>query len=236
MAALTELASAGCITRARRRRSVSISRYDRRVVHAGPFSHLPRPLTAAMRDELAILSKRLGTPITRDVPLDAIAFDPVGNPSRFAEVCMVVRRPAGTVLLSTKSFYPRGAFRLPTGGIDRDEPILDALMRETNEETGLLPEPRRFLAALTYLDGPGGPPVFHTFAFLLDDVTGAPVIPLDEHEQIESYVEAAVDELPRVADRLDRIRRDGAPGITNWDAWGRFRAHVHRVVHETLSH
>src|SRR5258707_14636393 len=157
-------------------------------VHVGPFSHLPRPLTAPMRDELAVLSKRLGTPITRDVALDDIAFDPVGNPSRFAEVCMVVRRPAGTVLLSIKTFYPRGAFRLPTGGIDRDEPILEALIRETLEETGLRLEAQRFLARLTYLDGPGGPPVFHSFAFLLDDPSGAPIVPLDEHEQLESYI------------------------------------------------
>src|SRR5258707_2357651 len=79
-------------------------------VHAGPFSHLARPLTAPMRDELAVLSKRLGTPITRDVPLDDIAFDPVGNPSQFAEACMVVRTPAVTYLLSIKTFYPRCAF------------------------------------------------------------------------------------------------------------------------------
>jgi 8-oxo-dGTP pyrophosphatase MutT (NUDIX family) len=187
-----------------------------------------------MRREIDALARRLGTPITRDVPLDDIAFDPVGNPSRFAEVCMVVRRPTGNVLLSIKRFYPRGAYRLPTGGIDRDEPILAALVRETHEETGLDPEPRRFLAALTYLDRPGGPPVFHTFAFLLDDTTGAPVTPLDEHEQIESYVEVPVDELPHVAERLERIPADGAPGIPNWDAWGRFRAHVHRAVHEGL--
>jgi 8-oxo-dGTP pyrophosphatase MutT (NUDIX family) len=188
-----------------------------------------------MRREIEALAGRFGTPITRDVPLDDIAFDPVGNPSRFAEVCMVVRRPTGNVLLSIKTFYPRGAYRLPTGGIDSDEPILDAVLRETLEETGLTVDVERFLAALTYRDGPSGPPVFHTFAFLLDDPTGAPVTPLDEHEQIEAYIEVPVDELPRVADRLDRIPPDGAAGIPNWDAWGRFRAHVHRVVHEALA-
>ena len=41
--------------------------------------------------------------------------------------------------------------------------------------------------------------------------------------------------LPQVADRLERIPADGAPGIPNWDAWGRFRAHAHRVVHEALT-
>jgi NAD+ diphosphatase len=204
-------------------------------VHAGPFSRVPRPLTAAMLAEVADLSERFGEPVARDVALDDIAFDPVGNPSRFAEVCMVVRRPTGHVLLSIKTFYPRGAYRLPTGGIDRDEPILDAALRETREETGLMVEVRRFLAALTYRDGPNGAPVFHTFAFLLDDPSGAPVTPLDEHEQIESYREVPVSELPRVAEQLERIPPDGAPGIPNWDAWGRFRAHAHRAVHEALT-
>jgi len=204
-------------------------------VHAGPFSRIPRPLTAAMRAEIQTLGGRFGAPITREIPLDDIGFDPVGNPSRFAEVCMVVRRPSGDVLLSIKTFYPRGAYRLPTGGIDRDEPILDAVVRETHEETGLTVEVRRFLAALTYRDGPAGPPVFHTFAFLLDDPSGAPVIALDEHEQIESYLEVPVSELTAVAERLDRIPADGAPGIANWDAWGRFRAHGHRVAHEALA-
>ena len=204
-------------------------------MHAGPFSRVPRPLTAAMRAEISALAGRLGEPITREIALDDIAFDPVGNPSRFAEVCMVVRRPTGDVLLSIKTFYPRGAYRLPTGGIDRDEPILDAVVRETLEETGLIGEVRRFLAALTYRDGPTGPPVFHTFAFLLDDPSGAPATPLDKDEQIESTIEVPVRELPRVAERLERIPADGAPGIPNWDAWGRFRAHAHRVVHEALT-
>jgi 8-oxo-dGTP pyrophosphatase MutT (NUDIX family) len=204
-------------------------------VHAGPFSHTPRPLTSAMRNEISALSLRLGTPITREIALDDIAFDPVGNPSRFAEVCMVVRRPGGNVLLSIKTFYPRGAYRLPTGGIDKDEPILDAVLRETREETGLTVSVQRFLAALTYLDGTSGPPVFHTFAFLLDDPSGAPVTPLDEAEQIESYVEVPVSELTRVAERLERLAADGAPGIANWDAWGCFRAHAHRAVHEAMT-
>lgn len=188
-----------------------------------------------MRAEVALLAQQLGPPLTREIALDDVAFDPVGNPSRFAEVCMVVRRPTGDVLLSIKTFYPRGAYRLPTGGIDRDEPILDAAIRETTEETGLTLQVQRFLAALTYRDGPAGPPVFHTFAFLLDDPSGTRVTPLDEHEQIESYIEVPVSELARVAERLERIPPGGAPGVGNWDAWGRFRAHAHRAVHEVLT-
>ena len=204
-------------------------------MHKGPFARVARPLTAAMADEIAALSRQFGAPVGRDVALDDIAFDPVGNPSRFAEVCMVVRRPTGKLLLSIKTFYPRGAYRLPTGGIDRDEPILDAVVRETLEETGLRLAPLRFLAMLTYRDGPAGPPVFHTFAFLLDDPAGAAVTPLDLDERIESYLEVPIDELPRVAQRLARIAADGAPGIANWDAWGRFRAPVHDAVFEALT-
>lgn len=203
-------------------------------MQSGPFSAAPRPLTKAMRAQVADLADRFGAPLHREIALDDIAFDPVGDPSRFAEVCMVVRRPGGNVLLSIKRFYPRGAYRLPTGGIDRDEPILDALHRETHEETGLRLEAARFLAALTYRDGPTGPPVFHTFAFLLVDPTGAAITPLDEHEQIESYIEIPVAELPAVADRLERIPAAGGSGIANWDAWGRFRSHAHRAVHEAL--
>ena len=204
-------------------------------MHPGPFSHVPRPLTADMRREIAALARRLGQPVTRDVVLDDIGFDPVGNPSRFAEVCMVIRRPTGNVLLSIKTFYPRGAYRLPTGGIHSDEPILEAVIRETREETGLDLQPERFLAALSYRDGPAGPPVFHSFAFLLDDRTGAPVIAIDEQEQIESYVEVPISKLPAIAERLERIPADGARGIANWDAWGRFRSHAHRAVHEALA-
>lgn len=204
-------------------------------MHPGPYSRAPRPLGPTMRGEIDALARRLGAPITRAVALDEIGFDPVGNPGRYAEVCMVVRRPGGGVLLSIKTFYPPGAYRLPTGGIDRDEPILDALVRETHEETGLRPAVTRFLAALSYHDGPGGPPVFHTFAFLLDDRTGAPVRPLDEHEQLADSREVTVAELPAVADRLARIAPDAAPGPPTWDAWGRFRAHIHRAVHEALA-
>jgi 8-oxo-dGTP pyrophosphatase MutT (NUDIX family) len=188
-----------------------------------------------MRAETDALAARFGPPLVRAVPLDSIAFDPLGHPGRFAEVCMVVRRPGGGVLLSIKRFYPRGAYRLPTGGIDRDEPILDAVVRETHEETGLRPAVERFLAALTYHDGPGGPPVFHTFAFLLDDRTDDPVRPLDEHEQLEDAREVPVAELPAVADRLARIAPDAAPGPATWDAWGRFRSHIHRAVFEALA-
>ncbi len=201
-------------------------------MHHGPFVRVPRPLPERLQAEAVALGARLGEPIVRAVVLDEVAFDPVGDPTRFAEVCMVVRRPSGRLLLSTKSFYPPGAHRLPTGGIDADEAIEAAVLREAREETGLRVELRRFLAAITYLGGPAGPPVFHTFAFLLDELGGT-LGPLDLREGISEYVEVPPDQLMAVADRLAAIPSDAAPGGT-WAAWGRFRAVVHRIVAEAL--
>lgn len=190
-------------------------------------------MPVAMQEEVVSLGRRFGEPVVRAAVLNDTGFDPVADPERFAEVCMVVRRPAGTLLLSTKAFYPPGAHRLPTGGMHADEAILAAVRRETHEETGLEVELRRFLAAITYLDGPEGPPVFHTFAFLLDE-RGGTLGALDLHEQISEYIEVAPDGLAAVADRLAALPDDGAPGGT-WGAWGRFRSVVHRLVAEALT-
>ena len=149
---------------------------------------------------------------------------------------MVVRRPNGTVLLSIKTFYPRGAYRLPTGGIHPGEPVYDALVRETHEETGLETTVERFLARISYRAAAGGPaPLFHTFAFLLQE-TGGTLGALDTTEQLEDWREAQVADLPGVAAVLDDLRTTSAHDIGgDWRAWGKFRAVVHRVVHEALS-
>jgi len=191
---------------------------------------------AETRREIDTLAVRFGAPLVIDSVIPDHFDDPIRKPDRYGEVCMVVRRPKGTLLLSIKTFYPRGAYRLPTGGIHRGEPILDALLRETNEETGLQTDVRRFLARIAYhsVDAPTGVPIFHTFAFLLDE-TGGTLGALDTTEQIEDWREIEVAELPRVASFLDDLRAPGAVDIGgDWRAWGKFRAVVHRAVAEAL--
>ena len=188
------------------------------------------------RREIDMLAARFGRPLVIDSPIPDYFDDPIRKPDRYGEVCMVVRRPSGTLLLSIKTFYPRGAYRLPTGGIHRGEPIFDALVRETNEETGLQTEVRRFLARIAYhsLDAPAAAPLFHTFAFLLDE-TGGTLGAIDTTEQIEDWREIEVAELPRVADFLDDLRTAGTLDIGgDWRAWGKFRAVVHRAVADAL--
>jgi 8-oxo-dGTP pyrophosphatase MutT (NUDIX family) len=193
-------------------------------------------LPAAVDEELEELSRRLGPPARVDAVIDDSFTDPIWKRDRFGEVCMVVRRKNGRVLLSIKAFYPRGAFRLPTGGIHHGESVYDALVRETHEETGLVTTVERFLARIAYqpLSQPGAPPVFHTFAFLLNEVGGT-LGAVDLGEQIEEWSEVTPAQLPTVADFLDDLRSAGTTDIGgDWRAWGKFRAVVHRVVHEAL--
>src|SRR5438874_7113968 len=124
-------------------------------------------------DEVRDLATRYGAPRRVEAVIRPF-FDPVQRPDRFAEVCMVIRRRNGKIPLLIKTFYPRGAYRLPTGGIHHGERILDALRRETDEETALEVDVRRFLAWISYSDVslPDGYPIFHTLAFLLNEVGG----------------------------------------------------------------
>jgi ADP-ribose pyrophosphatase YjhB (NUDIX family) len=186
-------------------------------------------------EEVERLVYRYGTPRRIRAPLAASFDDPIRKPDRFGEVCMVIRRPNGTILVSIKTFYPRGAYRLPTGGIQHGEKIGDALAREAHEETGLELEVMRFLAHISYVAPDEATPLFHTFAFLLEE-RGGTLGALDASEQIEDWREIAVSELPGVAAFLDDLREDGTQSIGgSWHAWGKFRSVVHRVVYDALA-
>jgi len=188
-----------------------------------------------LEEQIALIAARFGEPRRVDALVRPF-FDPIQRPDRFAEVCMVIRRRNGKVPLSIKTFYPREAYRLPTGGIHHGERILDALSRETEEETGLETVTERFLAWITYrpVSAPDAPPLFHTFAFLLDEVGGR-FHTRDLEEQIEEWLEVEPAALGDVADRLDRVASAPSNEIGgDWADWGHFRAVVHRVVHEEL--
>ena len=191
-------------------------------------------LTPLMERELAELAARFGEPLVVDTEIATGFQDPIGKMDRTGEVCFVIRRPSGKILLSIKTIYPRGAHRLPTGGIKPGESILTALRRESREETGLDLDLRRFLARVSYRPIGGGPALFHTFAFLLDERGGSLGV-LDPDEDIEEYIEIAPAELPRVAAGLADLTAEGRGGIGgSWRDWGRFRAVVHTAVYQAL--
>ena len=193
-------------------------------------------LPAPTRREVIELARRYGEPRHIDATIYDGFDDPIRREDRFGEVLMAVRRPNGKLLLAIKTFYPRGAYRLPTGGIHHGEGILDALLRETKEETGLDTVVRRFLATIAYraASSPTAAPLFHTFAFLLDEVGGT-LGALDTAEQIEEWREIEPAELHAQATALERLATEGTKSIGgSWADWGRFRAVAHRAVAEAL--
>ncbi len=193
-------------------------------------------LSADARRQIGELARRYGEPRRVDATIDDGFDDPIRRRDRTGEVLMAVRRPNGKLLVAIKTFYPRGAYRLPTGGIHHGESIHDALLRETKEETGLETTVRRFLATIAYRgrSSPTAAPLFHTFAFLLDELRGT-LGALDTDEQIEDWREMAPAELRAQADVLDALATTGTRSIGgSWADWGRFRAIAHRAVADAL--
>jgi 8-oxo-dGTP pyrophosphatase MutT (NUDIX family) len=193
-------------------------------------------LSPDVRHEIAELAARYGEPRTIDALIHDGFDDPIRRRDRYGEVLMAVRRPNGKLLVAIKTFYPRGAYRLPTGGIHHGERVLDALLRETHEETGLETVVRCFIATIAYRgrSTPTAAPLFHSFAFLLDELGGT-LGALDSDEQIEDWREMTTGELRAQAAVLENLTTEGKKGIGgSWAEWGRFRAVAHHAVADAL--
>ena len=95
---------------------------------------------------------------------------------------------------------------------------------------------RRFLATIAYRarSSPSAPPLFHTFAFLLDELGGT-LGAIDTEEQIEDWREMTPSDLRAQAVVLEGLTTQGKKSIGgSWADWGRFRAVAHRAVADSL--
>jgi len=129
------------------------------------FDWLSPPLQAEIED----LAQRFGPARFESIALESNSYL-LRDAPRTSEVCMVIRRPSGRLITMKKTFYPDGAYRLPTGGVDAGESIRDALEREIQEETNLTTTLLRFLGALVYHTEVG--PRFATFVLLVEETGG----------------------------------------------------------------
>ncbi|MHB0856590.1 MAG: NUDIX hydrolase [Anaerolineae bacterium] len=147
---------------------------------------------------------------------------------RASEVVIVLRRKNGRYLVHTKGFYPQGVFRLLTGGIEAGEDLLEALQRETKEETGLEVAIQRFLAVLHNRFVCGEEAVtFTSYLFLLQERDGV-LGSHDDTESITGFREVDLAGLLVLAEELEALEPD-------WGDWGRFRATAHRLTAELLA-
>lgn len=190
------------------------------------------PFACVDEAEYAQLARAFG-PCVRmayEIPMSAASLDEWTQRlarGRRGEVGMVIVNPAGKVLTHTKSFYPAGIFRIPTGGIGHDERVLDALRREVWEETGLEAEVQRLLAVLEYrFTGDAREVRFATYLFLLRADGREPRLQ-DANERIAAFRQDDIAGLRRIAEQLEGLSGD-------WNDWGRFRAVAHRVAAEVL--
>jgi len=144
---------------------------------------------------------------------------------RRGEVVFALELPAG-ILVHRKSFYEDGVFRLPSGGINYGEKVLEALRREIWEETGLTASGERLLGVQDCLLTLGTDSVrFVSYIFHLR-VDGEPR--LDPEENIVAVRLVAPTALKDIAANLRRLSPP-------YEGWGRWRALAHDLVYRRLA-
>lgn len=149
------------------------------------------------------------------------------NPDRRGEVVFAIRQPNGEILLHTKHRYEIPIYRLPTGGIEPNEAIEDALFREISEETGQPVVLRRFLGIIEarfLCEGTSIP--FVSYIFYLESQSRQ-LCPTDT-EEIAGYCTVPVHELASVAQSLRRLTHERR-------YWGYWRSLAHDLVYKALT-
>ena len=180
--------------------------------------------------------------LTVDHPFLTGEHQQLVSDGRRAEICYIMHRGnvADGVLLHIKTFYPSGAYRLPTGGIHEGEQVMETLAREIEEETGMVVgvgadnvQVQRCLGVVSYAmehRSAGQTFPFATYHFLVQMPREGVITTLDPEEHIGGWEWRSPDELLAVAETLAQVgRRDAV-----WGDWGRFRALSHRFVAERL--
>ena len=135
---------------------------------------------------------------------------------RRGEVVFCVVRPNGKFIAITCSEYPKGIYRIPTGGIGHGEDILGAVYREVREELGLEVTIRSFGGVVRIrFEHENQHVMFYSYIFILDE-TGGKLLEDASDDEISEVREVNLDGLEKIVKSLEGIRG-------KWKDWGRFR-------------
>lgn len=141
---------------------------------------------------------------------------------------MLIERPHDSLLLHRKGWYERGVYRVPTGGIEWEDGIIDTLHRELEEETGYYDGHQEFLGILDcHFVFQDNATRFVSYLFYLWDLSGTLRLPIS-NEDISDFRDVPKEELPMVAEELRRV----PPPRTGWGEW---RAFAHDFAYELLN-
>lgn len=136
---------------------------------------------------------------------------------RRGEVVFGVVRPNGKLILVTCEEYPEGIYRVPTGGINYGEDVLEAVTRETMEELGLTTEIVNFGGVVklkfTHEDDSE---MFYCYLFLLKELSGKLLEDATDAE-VSQVMEADYNDIVKACEKLNNIEG-------KMSDWGKFRA------------
>lgn len=138
---------------------------------------------------------------------------------RRGEVGFLLIRKNGKFVVIRSKKYPKGAFRIPTGGIDFEERAIDALYREVREELGIKFEIDNFKGIIEYNFYYKEEIIkFYSYLFVIKEVSGNLISDATEDE-ISEYKEVDCEELKELLHIFLKIEG-------GWRDWARFRAEL----------
>jgi len=149
------------------------------------------------------------------------------RPHRRGEIVFMLENLNRKVLLHTKPFFPKGVYRLLSGGINMNEAVAETLNREIFEETGFHVDNGQCIALIFFIikhESLSMP--FITYLYSCKGITGEPVVH-DRSENISGFRWVTHAELKHVYRQLLELPED-------WKDWGVFRALPHKVFYDSL--
>ncbi len=139
------------------------------------------------------------------------------NTDRRGEVVFLVERKNGKKIVIRTGKYPRGVYRIPSGGIGFEEKAIEALCREMKEELGINFSIQSFLGLIEYkISYKEDALKFYSYLFLLKEVSGNLLEDATEDE-IKEYLEVDDEKLFQIGRRMKEVRG-------GWCDWCQFRA------------